>query len=92
VSFDAVFAINDDMACGAIEVLQEEGFKVPEDISVVGFDGAFSENPTNERLTTIAIDYSKISEVLVSKILRLMEGKGAKSELVPVSLRIRQTA
>jgi DNA-binding LacI/PurR family transcriptional regulator len=52
-SFTALFAFNDVSAIGAIRALQEAGHRVPEDISVVGFDDIYSAAFHNPALTTI---------------------------------------
>jgi DNA-binding LacI/PurR family transcriptional regulator len=49
----AIFAFNDEMAVGAIRYLKEQGINVPEDISVVGFDGIELGKYTSPALTTI---------------------------------------
>lgn len=49
----AIFAFNDEMAVGAIRYLKEQGIRVPEDISVVGFDGIELGKYISPALTTI---------------------------------------
>ncbi len=49
----AIFAFNDEMAVGAIRYLKEQNIKVPEDISVVGFDGIELGKYIDPALTTI---------------------------------------
>jgi LacI family transcriptional regulator len=49
----AVFAVSDVMAIGAIRAIQDRGLRVPEDISVIGFDGIDIGKYTMPRLTTI---------------------------------------
>ena len=49
----AVFAISDVMAIGAIRAIKDRGLRVPEDISVIGFDGIDIGKYTVPRLTTI---------------------------------------
>ena len=49
----AVFAVSDVMAIGAIRAIQDRGLRVPEDISVIGFDGIDIGKYTVPRLTTI---------------------------------------
>ncbi|MEW6126759.1 MAG: LacI family DNA-binding transcriptional regulator [Acidobacteriota bacterium] len=51
--FSAVFAFNDISAIGAISAFREAGFRVPEDISVIGFDDIDSASFHNPPLTTI---------------------------------------
>jgi DNA-binding LacI/PurR family transcriptional regulator len=50
---DAVFAASDLMAYGAVRALQDAGLRVPEDVSVVGFDDAPIGRQANPRLTTV---------------------------------------
>lgn len=61
-TFTAVFVANDQMALGALRALRERGLRVPEDVSVVGFDdvpeSAYYEPP----LTTIHQDFALLGE------------------------------
>ncbi|GLB60321.1 LacI family DNA-binding transcriptional regulator [Cytobacillus sp. NCCP-133] len=50
----AIFACNDLLAIGAIQAIKEKGLKVPDDISVVGFDNTMIANIADPPLTTIA--------------------------------------
>ena len=50
---DAIFACNDDMAAGAIAAAHRAGLRVPEDITVVGFDDTEKASPTWPTLTTV---------------------------------------
>ena len=49
----AVFCLNDDMALGAINAVYENGLKVPEDISIVGFDDSVFSAYITPALTTV---------------------------------------
>lgn len=51
---DAIFAVNDVMALGAIDALRREGLRVPRDVSVVGFDDIRAASWPAYDLTTIA--------------------------------------
>jgi len=53
LNFTAIFAVNDWAAIGAMDALKEHGIKVPEQVSVIGFDDAPFANYTNPRLTTV---------------------------------------
>ena len=53
-NFDGVFAANDQMAMGAIDVLTENGIRVPEDVKVIGFDGIEQAASFNPPISTIA--------------------------------------
>ncbi len=70
--FSAVFSHNDQMALGALRALHTRGFRIPEDISVVGFDNipesAFFEPP----LTTVQQDFAALGEQSVDYLVGLM--------------------
>ena len=68
----AVFAMCDVMAIGAIRAIQDRGLRVPEDISVIGFDGIDIGKYMNPRLTTIRQQRETIAkksvEILLNRI------------------------
>lgn len=53
LNFTAIFAVNDWTAIGAIDALKDNGIRVPEDVSIIGFDDAPFAQYTNPRLTTV---------------------------------------
>lgn len=55
VSFDGVFADNDQMAIGAIKALKENGYQIPGQVKVVGFDNTFVSSIVKPALTTINV-------------------------------------
>lgn len=57
----AIFAFNDDLAAGAITRLRELGKKVPEDISVLGFDGSAMAKYLYPALTTVQQPFDQIA-------------------------------
>ena len=61
-SFTALFAATDELAIGAMRVLADEGLKVPEDVSVVGFDDIDIAKYMNPRLTTISQPLTHMGE------------------------------
>ena len=73
--FTALFAYNDISAMGAIRALQEHGLRVPQDVSVVGFDdipGAAFYSPS---LTTVRQPLNRMGEVAAQSLLDRIEGK-----------------
>jgi LacI family transcriptional regulator len=73
--FTAIFAYNDISAIGAIRAIQEQGLRVPEDISVVGFDdvpGAAFHSPS---LTTVRQPLKRMGEVAAESLLERIEGQ-----------------
>jgi LacI family transcriptional regulator len=55
VDFTAVFAVNDLTALGAMECLQRRGIRVPEDVSVAGFDDSYLARYAAPPLTTVRL-------------------------------------
>ncbi|MFZ1382885.1 MAG: LacI family DNA-binding transcriptional regulator [Scrofimicrobium sp.] len=69
----AVFCANDEMAFGVVRALQDAGLRVPEDISVAGFDGTEMSEFSNPPLTTIRQDFRYIAEVAVGQLINEIE-------------------
>ena len=69
----AIFAVSDVMAMGAIRALRDMGKRVPEDISVVGYDGIAMGRYTIPRLTTIRQDTHLMAERSVEELLRNLQ-------------------
>lgn len=76
--FTALFAFNDISAIGAIRALREAGLRVPEDVSVVGFDDIQSAAYQNPGLTTVRQPLRKMGELAAETMLRRLGG-GAKA-------------
>jgi LacI family transcriptional regulator len=73
--FTALFAYNDISAIGAIRALQEQGLRVPQDVSVMGFDdipGAAFHTPS---LTTVQQPLHRMGEVAAQVLLERIDGK-----------------
>ncbi len=71
----AVFAASDLLAIGAIQAIRETGKKVPDDFSIVGFDGIDLGQLITPRLTTIRQDARKMGEMAGRKVLQLIDQK-----------------
>jgi DNA-binding LacI/PurR family transcriptional regulator len=68
--FTAIFAFNDISAIGAIRSLRESGLRVPEDVSVVGFDDIPSAAYQNPALTTIRQPLRNMGSIAAEAVLR----------------------
>ena len=73
--FTALFAYNDISAIGSICACQEAGFRVPEDISIVGFDDIQNASYTNPRLTTVRQPLQKMGEIAARTLLDRIENR-----------------
>ena len=88
---DGLFAASDQLAMGAIRALTEAGLRVPDDISVIGYDdtpGAASFVPP---LTSVHQYLRDGGVLLARKMLDMIEGRPAGSEMLPTTLIVRQT-
>lgn len=70
----AIQCANDSMAIGAMKVVQEMGYRVPEDISIVGFDDIKVASRVFPTLTTIAAPIEDIARESVHMLLEMVQG------------------
>jgi DNA-binding LacI/PurR family transcriptional regulator len=89
----AVFAANDEMAAGLMRAVYERGLRVPQDISVVGFDDIPLAEYLWPPLTTARQDFHVIGAELVELIARQLDGDVLtdRRTLVPVELVVRSS-
>jgi LacI family transcriptional regulator len=71
--FTALFAYNDISAIGSIRAFQEAGLRVPEDVSVVGFDDIKIAVHNNPSLTTVRQPLQKMGEIAARALLNRIE-------------------
>jgi len=90
----AVFCSNDDMAIGAMNAAYALGYKVPEDVSVIGFDDINFARYTNPALTTVKRPVEQISAHGAEKIMERIEEDANREELIflETELMERQSA
>ncbi len=94
-SVTAIFVANDQMALGALSALHQRGRRVPEDVSVVGFDDTPESAYYLPGLTTIRQDFSAMGEAAVDALDRLVTAKERPAPsitLVSPTLVRRQSA
>ena len=83
----AVFAVSDVMAMGAIRAMRDMGKRVPEDVSVVGFDGIAISDYLVPRLATVHQNTQHMAERSVDVLLGSIERRGKPfHEIVPFQL------
>jgi DNA-binding LacI/PurR family transcriptional regulator len=88
----AVFAGNDPMALGLLRALHERGRRVPEDISVVGFDDVPEAAYYWPALTTVAQDFSELGRRALALALAAVRGeREATVDLIVPTLRVRSS-
>ncbi len=86
----AVVCYNDMTALGALHAIQQEGLRVPQDISLVGFDDIRFAAHSSPPLTTVRQPKDIMSELAVATMMELLNGGGPPAtKLVPAELVIR---
>ena len=71
--FDAVFTGDDDAAIGVLRSLRDHGIKVPEDVSVVGFDDLGFAQFLNPPLTTVRAPTEQVGRIATEKLFSLLD-------------------
>ncbi len=94
----AVFAGNDQMALGMMSAFHERGIRVPDDVSIVGFDDIPEAEFLSPPLTTVRQDFDEVGRRCVAALLRLFETdrpdvshRPAADPTVAPSLIVRQS-
>jgi|AntRauTorckE6833_2_1112554.scaffolds.fasta_scaffold01039_7 LacI family transcriptional regulator len=90
----AMFVVSDIVAMGFIKALKDGGLKVPEDVSVIGFDDLPFAKQFEPSLSTIRQDARVLGEKAAHKLLELMENKTENRtgiEKIPVELMVRDS-
>jgi len=89
--FTALFAANDLMAYGARLAMYRRGIRVPEDISVIGFDDLHSSMYTTPPLTTVRQPLFDVGQCLGAAILRMIAKEPLAGEVPELSLVVRES-
>ena len=90
--FTALFAMADVMAIGAIRALTDRGLKVPEDVSVMGFDGLKLADYMVPKLSTVRQDVDALAEVSIRILLdNIPVLRSPRHETVPVQVELKES-
>lgn len=90
--FDALFAVCDPVALGALDALHAHGLAVPGTVGLVGFDGIRAGAYSSPPLTSIEPDFRAAGEMMVDKLLAAIAGDPHEQRRVPVKLLIRESS
>jgi LacI family transcriptional regulator len=91
IRFSAIFAANDQMAYGAYSALYERGIRVPDDISLVGFDDLLASSFTTPPLTTVKHSIYEIGKIAAQTMIKLI-GNGTPEPVTPAPELIIRTS
>lgn len=87
----AIFAASDRQAMGALEAARQLGLRVPEDLSIVGFDDIVSASMTSPPLTTVAQPFREMGALAISMALNLIDNQplATRDAVLSTSLVVR---
>jgi LacI family transcriptional regulator len=92
VAFDAIFTGDDDAAIGALQALHKYGYRIPEDIAVIGFDDLGFAPFLNPPLTTVRAPTESVGRIATERLFSLLENQNLDEELVlPTEIIIRRS-
>ncbi|MFT7776343.1 substrate-binding domain-containing protein [Roseateles sp.] len=88
---DGLFAASDLLAMGAVRAFTDAGLAVPDAVSVIGYDDSPAAQSFAPPLTSVRQDWHHGGVLLARKVLDLIAGQGAASEIMPTELVVRST-
>jgi LacI family transcriptional regulator, galactose operon repressor len=89
----AIFAFNDAIAVGAMRAARERGLRLPEDLSIVGYDDVTVATIVAPALTTVRQPLAEMGRTAVNLLVRLLDGRheGTQQIELPTRLVVRQS-
>ena len=84
----AIFAFNDEMAVGAMQAAAERGLRIPDDLSIVGFDDVEKAAIVEPALTTVRQPLAEMGRMAVSLLMRLLERHPVEAMRVELATKL----
>jgi LacI family transcriptional regulator len=84
----AIFAFNDELAISVLRAARERGLRVPDDISVVGFDDSEKARITTPALTSVRQPLAEMGRMAITLLLQLLESRDAAGVSVELAIRL----
>jgi DNA-binding LacI/PurR family transcriptional regulator len=92
VAFDAVFTGDDDAAIGVLRALHKHGYKIPEEVAVVGFDDLGFASFLNPPLTTVRAPTESVGRIAAERLFALLENASSGEAIVlPTEIIFRRS-
>lgn len=92
IAFDAIFAFTDTIAIGAMNYLQENGVRVPDDVAVASFSGTVLSTIVHPQLTTVDQPLEEIGRRAAELIIRQLKKKNLTDETVRLNAELKLRA
>ncbi len=89
----AVFFMNDEMAAGGVQAANAANLKIPEDISIIGFDDTSWATAIQPPLTTIHVDKGLMGSIAIQRLVQRINGNNPvpTTTLIPTRLIVRDS-
>ncbi len=92
VTFDAIFAGDDDAAVGVYTALSKAGKRIPDDVAVVGFDDQRMSPFLSPPLTTVRAPTEQVGRIAAQQLIRMIRGEQAEPlTLLPTEIILRRS-
>lgn len=85
---DCYFADNDLIAIGAIQAMKEVGYRIPDDVAVVGFDDMPACEYMSPPLTTVMVPKIQLGEIAADRLIMMVEGKAQLPVKIEMNIRL----
>lgn len=85
---DCYFADNDLIAIGAMQALKEAGYRIPEDVAIIGFDDIPACELINPALSTVMVPKAYLGETAVNRVTQLIQGRSLHPVKIEISTRL----
>lgn len=82
IAFDAIFTGDDDAAIGVLKSLHEHSLRVPEDVSVIGFDDLGFASFLNPPLTTVRAPTERVGQIATQRLFDILDNQPSDDVLV----------
>jgi LacI family transcriptional regulator len=92
VAFDAVFTGDDDAAIGVLKALHLHGYRIPEDVAVIGFDDLGFAPFLNPPLTTVRAPTESVGRIAAERLFELLESEPSNGAVIlPTEIILRRS-
>lgn len=82
IAFDAIFTGDDDAAIGVLKSLHEHSLRVPQDVSVIGFDDLGFASFLNPPLTTVRAPTERVGQIATQRLFDILDNQASEDALV----------
>lgn len=88
IPFDAIFSFGETLAIGALNYLQTQGVKVPEDVAIAGFSGTYLGTIVTPQLTAIQQPFEEMGKVAAELMIKRLSDESAPYETLVLDAEI----